>query len=191
MWRTIAALGFRRLLVFVQAPGGWGSVEWPADIEARELSADDIESYCQARPDTLAAEVRRRMDAGDRCTALWRGKHLVASRWISTGTAEIEYLGLEVRLAPGVEHHYDVHTVPDERRRRLQRLLAEIVFEKALEVGRTCVFCTVGPENRAMLAFLPTSARRVGRLASVRLGPWIVPVVQEGEGYLDDVKPIR
>ncbi|HUC36525.1 MAG TPA: hypothetical protein VMR97_05325 [Acidimicrobiales bacterium] len=190
-WRTMAVLGYRRLWIFVEPPGLWKPVDRPADVEARDLSADDLEAYCSSRPDANSAEFRRRLERGDRCPALWRGGRVVASRWISTQIAEIEYLGLTVGLAPRVEHQYDAYTAPEERGGRLQKLLTAITYKKSAEMGCTDVFYTIGPENRASLGVLLPSARRVGTLASVRLGPWVLPVVRNGEGYLDDVRPIR
>lgn len=190
-WRTVAVLGYRRLWVFVDPPALWKPVERPADVRASELSTDDLEAYCSSRPDVQAAKFRRRLARGDRCVALWRGGRIVASRWISTETAEIEYLGLTVGLGPSVEHHYNVYTSPDARGGRLQRLLMAITYEKAAAMAFTDVFYTVGPENRAMLAVLLPSARQVGTLASVRLGPLVMPIVREGGGYLDGVRPIR
>jgi hypothetical protein len=189
-WRTMAVLGYRRLWVFVQPPGLWKPVDRPADVQGRELLAHDLDAYCSSRPDAHAAEFRRRLERGDRCVALWQGGRIVASRWISTQIAEIEYLGLMVGLAPGIEHLYDAYTAPDERGGRLQKLLTAITYEKFAEMGCTDVFYTIWPENRASLAVLLPSARRVGTLASVHLGPWVVPIVRNGEGYLGDVRSI-
>jgi hypothetical protein len=177
MWRALAVLGFRRLWVFLEAPGPRTEL-CPSDIEARNLLASDVDAYCSARPDTPPAEVCRRLNAGHSCVALWRNERIVASRWLSEGSAEIEYLGLTVELPAGIDYHYDSHTVPEERRMRRQTLLREITLEIALAAGRTEVLFAVLPENRARLASVQPPARRVGTLSSVRMGPWRIPIMR-------------
>ena len=185
-WRAAAVLGYRRLWLYVQPTSGHAH---PGGSDVRAVRESDLAAYRAARPDTPPGEVRRRLRAGDRCSGLWRNGQLVAHRWVSCGWAEVTYLGVTVELGPGVLHHYDVHTIPAERRRYAQSRLTTAMFAEASNEGASAVFFTVLPENRAMRAFLPVEATRVGTLTSVGFGRHRLPILRGGHACILGVRP--
>jgi hypothetical protein len=146
----------------------------PPNVEVRDLERGDVDAYCRERPGLSTAEVTGRLDRGHRCVVAWSGGRIVSSRWGSSGKAELPYLGIVIDLAEGVEYLYDAHTVPDQRKLRLQTLLRETMVEDAWAAGHR-LFGMALPENEAGVATILGSAQRIGTLASLRLGWWRVP----------------
>jgi hypothetical protein len=144
-WRALAVTVYRRLQLYlrdVDAPHEPG----PPDVVVRLL--DDADAYLAARPGTPRAEVERRLARGDLCGLGSVGDEVVATRWLSFGIAEIEYLDLAFEIAPGLGYVYDVWTRPDHRGGGLNRSLSTWSATVIRERGGHSSFSAILPENR-------------------------------------------
>lgn len=174
LWiRALAVTVYRRLLLFAldlaSYPGAEGR---PDELEVGELDAALIDEYRRMRPDTPAAEVRRRLEAGQTCIFVRRSGAMVSARWIDTRRAEVEYLGLSFALPPGVAHLYDVYTSPQTRRARVGRASFPRYVSMLSGIGVERLIVTSLPENRAGVGLIRAAGYRpIGRIGVIRLGP--------------------
>jgi GNAT superfamily N-acetyltransferase len=174
LWiRALAVTVYRRLLLFAldlaQYPGADGQ---PDGLEVGELDITLIGEYRRMRPDTPAAEVRRRLAAGQSCIFVRRSGKLISARWIDTRRAEVEYLGLSFGLPPGAAHLYDVYTAPEARRARVGRATFPRYVAMLSGMGIERLIVTSLPENVGGVGLIRSAGYRpIGRVGAIRLGP--------------------
>ncbi len=151
----------------------------PPVVQARlpvsivRLCDSEIEEYVAFRPETDAAEVRRRLQAGQVCWLVRYEGRIVHSCWVTTGRAWIEYLGWDVALPPDTAYSYESFTAPELRGQNLA-VARSVVMQQALrQAGYRRAVAVIMPENRA--GFYPAEKagyRRVGVMGYLRIGPW-------------------
>jgi hypothetical protein len=176
LWRALAEVGYRRLWVIIRPLAG-SEHPWPADLELRELTTENVPAYRAARPDTPEMEVLRRLRRGFTCALLYRGAAIVAGRWASVGVAEVDYLGLEIELPHGFLHHFDGFTVATEQRHGHQTVLREMMLDQAFRAGHCTQIYMVHPENHVAVSMRAPTTQVLGKLASLRIGTrsWPLP----------------
>lgn len=173
--RVLDATVYRRLIVHTRslrrsspAPGP----ETTAGAAAYSLlEADEVTAYRLLRPDTPAAEVRRRLDAGQLCMVARLDGAVVHARWCSTERLESAYLGFAIELLPGIAYSYDSFTAP--RARRLGIAIEATQRTDALleEGGAATTLGSVWPGNAAAIAMFTKLGRSpIGSLGSLRVG---------------------
>lgn len=174
--RALDATVYRRLIVLARSlevalptprPGTGIGLE----AEFSLLAADEVEAYRELRPDTPAAEVRRRLDAGQWCMVARLRGDLVHARWVSADRLESPYLGFAFDLPPDVIYAHDVFTV---RRARRLGVGAEAVrrYDAIVREGSAqTILASVWPGNTAALAMITEQGQTpIGSLGSLRLG---------------------
>jgi hypothetical protein len=121
----------------------------------------------------------------------WRGGRLVATRWLSSGHADINYLGATLRLAPGVWYAFDAFTSPSERRRGISGMVTAALVQRAESLGAIAVINAVLPENRGGRGLARRRSEPLGMLRSMRFGRWRIVASRLPRGYLGAPAPIR
>jgi GNAT superfamily N-acetyltransferase len=138
------------------------------------LAAGEIDAYIAFRPEQSIAEIRRRLDEGQQCFAVWLDRQIIHAAWAVTGRARIEYLSTEITLAPDEFYSYDVFTSPAFRglgaspARRLE------MMRYFRDRGYRCQLGAILPENRPRLQLEEKVGwiRPIGVIGYVGLGPW-------------------
>ncbi len=119
LWKALDATVYARLRLLVRPIAGAAGV-LPEGVEGRWVDPDALEAFEDLRPGIVAL-ARRRAARGDRCFATFESGRLTSVRWVSTGIARLEHLGLDLPLPPTVAYAYDMWThpsIPPPRARR-------------------------------------------------------------------------
>ena len=136
------------------------------------VGPDEIDALTRLRPDVARKEVERRLARGDRCWAARRNGDIVSTRWVASGSAWIEYLGVEVPLRPDEVFLYETYTAPAYRGLGLSPAAGTRLTRALRAEGWMSILGGVVPENAAALrAASKTGYREVGSVGVVRLGP--------------------
>jgi RimJ/RimL family protein N-acetyltransferase len=138
------------------------------------LAAGEIGAYTAFRPDQSVAEVRRRLDEGQQCFAVWHDRRIIHAAWAVTGRAGIEYLSTEITLAPDEVCSYDVFTSPSFRGLGASPARTREMMRYFRDRGYRCLLGAILPENRSSLRLAEKVGRyrRIGVIGYVGLGPW-------------------
>lgn len=187
LWiRGLGVTVYRRLLLFSLDLSEYpGAGRQPDGLEVGELDLDSVDEYGLMRPDTPAAEVRRRLESDQSCIFVRRGERMVSARWIDRREAEVEYLGLTYELPPGVGHLYDVYTAPEARRARIGRVTFPRYVAMLHQLGVERLLVTGLPENEAGIGLIKAAGYRpVGLIGAIRLGPLRAGVRRIPPGHL-------
>lgn len=185
-WRSLSATVYRRLVV-VARDIDEGPPTAPArfDLDFEYLTVDDLGRYLQLRRDASAADVERRLRAGQRCALACDSGEIVSARWFSTGVAEIDYLGLAFDLPPGVAYVYDVYTAPGARGSGISREVRHVYESELRRAGARRLLGTFMPENTAGLGLVSGAGyRAVGMVGCLRLPAVRIPARRLPPGYL-------
>lgn len=172
--RALDSTVYRRLLVHTRsllAPAAQKPLPGAGDADFSLLGRDEVEEYRLLRPDTPAAEVRRRLDAGQRCIVARLGGEVVHARWCETDRFESAYLGFALELLPGFAYSYDAFTA--RRARRLGIATAATHHSDALlrAEGAVTTLGSVWPGNAAAIAMFTALGRTpIGSLGALHLG---------------------
>ncbi|KAB2888835.1 MAG: GNAT family N-acetyltransferase [Desulfobulbaceae bacterium] len=173
LWfRILGELVYRRLVLFScrqerLPPGLPGS----AGLTLATIADSERDAYERFRGGGI--DCRRLLQSGKRCWVLRSGSEIVSSCWTATDFAEIPYLGLRIRLAPGQVYLFDTYTAPACRgRSHASRLVAELA-RTCLQQGERAVISAVLPENRGgMTLFGRLGFRQAGVVGYFGIGPW-------------------
>ncbi len=193
-WRSLSATAYRRLVVVArEIDEGPPPSESRLALEHEDLTLDGLQEYVALRSDTSAAEVERRLSAGQRCALARHAGEIVSVRWfVTAGEAEIAYLGLAFELPPGVGFSYDVYTSPPARRRGISREVRRRYEDELSRAGTRRLLGTFMPENAAGLGLVTAAGyRRVGMVGCVRLPGVGIPVRRLPPGYLGPSRRLR
>jgi hypothetical protein len=185
IWQALAAAGVRRLTVY------WRPSEAPlepppdAGVSVRLLSEADLDAYHDLRPDSPPGETERRLGAGDRCFCGWREGRLAGVYWVATREAPVHYLGLSVPLHDGAWFAYDAFIATEERRRGIHHVLRNEAVILGRSEGSPALLAAILPENHGGSGLVKRS-RRLGTLASIRIGPLRLARSSAKGGYLGE-----
>jgi GNAT superfamily N-acetyltransferase len=140
----------------------------------RVLAAREIDAYMAFRPDQSMAEVRRRLDEGQQCFAVWHERRIIHAAWTVTGRAGIEYLSTEITLAPDEVYSYDVFTLPAFHGLGVSPARLLEVVRYCRDRGYRCLLSAILSENRSSLRQGEKVGRdrRIGVIGYVGLGAW-------------------
>jgi SAM-dependent methyltransferase len=138
-------------------------------IGVRQLQAGDRESLLYGS-ESPWEELMARFRAGDLCFAAvdQRGRAL-HTRWLTFTGAMIPELGLDFVPTPDAAYFYDGYTRPDARRRGIDAVVREYIFQALRERGRKRVYSYVRDDNPGGLRAAERCQRAVGVVRSVRL----------------------
>jgi hypothetical protein len=161
---------YRRLLLVELKPRDAVAAQSDLALEFRFLAPADAEDYARLRPGVRAETVRSRLER-ERCFGAWHAGTLVSTRWIASGTAEIDYLGRELRLEPGVVWISDTYTDPRVRGHDVSPAAGAALSRALAAEGVERQLGGVHPENAlGRRAFEQAGYRRVGTIGYIRLG---------------------
>lgn len=138
------------------------------------LAPTEIDAYMVFRPDQSIAEVRRRLDEGQRCFAVWHDRRIIHAAWAATGHARIEYLSAVITLAPDEVWSYDVFTSPEFRGMGASPARMVEMMRYFRDRGYRCLLGAILPENRPSFRLGEKVGWTdcVGVVGYVGLGPW-------------------
>jgi GNAT superfamily N-acetyltransferase len=148
-------------------------------VECAILRPDQVEEYLAFRPDQDAAEIRGRLDAGNRCFVARSDGRIIGSLWCFERRAWIEYVGCEILLADDTYFVDDEYVLPDFRGLRVADALLALHRVLMQEAGYRRSACLIWPENRVAAHRAERRQNAViGELACFRLGPWRRHILQ-------------
>jgi len=138
------------------------------------LVPGEIDDYVAFRPDQSPAEIRRRLDEGQQCFAVWHDRRIIHATWGVTGRAEIAYLSTELALSPDEVYVHDAFTAPAFRGLGASPARLRKMMRYYRDHGYRCLLGAVLPENRASLRLSEGVGgyRHIGVIGYVGLGPW-------------------
>jgi GNAT superfamily N-acetyltransferase len=173
LWfRILAETIYRRLVFFVcrqdcMPPDPPTS----ADLTLSTIADPDCGVYERFRGGAI--DCRRLLQSGKHCWVLRSDTVIVSSCWAATDFAEIPYLDLRIRLAPGQVYLFDTYTAPAYRGRSHASLLVAGLTQSCLQQGARTVISAVLPENRGGMAlFGHLGFQPVGLVGYLGIGQW-------------------
>jgi SAM-dependent methyltransferase/RimJ/RimL family protein N-acetyltransferase len=173
LWfRTLGELGYRRLVLMerrLDRPIAGEADPTPLVVDL--LQSSDVEEYHHLRPDIEVAEVRRRLALGHWCFVVRHQGRMVHTGWAAAGRAHVEFLDIDIVLAPGDIYQYGSFTAPDARGREFAGARLAAMACHLQREGYRRLIAAVLPENA--VAFRPLEKagyRRCGSMSVVRLG---------------------
>jgi GNAT superfamily N-acetyltransferase len=176
LWfRGLARARIYRRLILVERPLSqpFPDVSASVPVSVSLLAAGEIDAYMAFRPDQSVGEVRRRLDEGQQCFAVWHDRRIIHAAWAATGRARIEYLSAEIALAPDEVYVYEVFTSPAFRGRSAAptRVLKTVRYFRDRSYRR--LLAAILPENRSSLHLgEKVGWDRIGVIGYVGFGPW-------------------
>ncbi len=173
-FKLCSGLGYRRLILFERkvAPAE-GRLSLPPGASLHLLSEEQIADYLRFRPETRAAEIHRRFQAGHLCFVIRSAEHILSATWVALSSAYVDYLHWELRLPKGEAYVYDAYTLTAWRAAGLSSTLSAFLSEQLSQRGVTRSWRAVMPENAAAMAMQSKlGSRPVWLIRSLRLGPW-------------------
>jgi hypothetical protein len=142
-------------------------------LEVGFLGSWEVSDYLELRRDGDEQEVIARLARGERCFVARHKGVLVSARWITSGEAEIEYLGSRLPLAPDEVFLSDTFTSPPYRGNSISAAAGTRLAHMLAGEGIRRIIGAVLPENRrAARAFdKAVGARPFGKIGYVAIGP--------------------
>jgi RimJ/RimL family protein N-acetyltransferase len=173
--RVLSAARIYRRLVVIERPLSEPLQDISVDVpvRVRVLTGSEVSAYMTLRPDQNVTEVRRRLDEGQRCFAVWHESEIIHASWAVERRATVDYLSAEFALAPDEVYAYGGFTALAFRGRGASaaRILAMAAYFR--DRGCRRLLSTVLPENGSSFrAWARVGYRRVGLIGFVGLGPW-------------------
>jgi len=187
LWfRGLAFAGVYRRLILRERPLSEPIPDLPArvTIRVRLLAESDVAAYLAFRSDQDAADIRRRLDAGHCCFAVWHDGQIIAAGWAVTGRASIPYLSAEIALAPGDVYCYDAFTATAFRGLDVSPSRNTETMRYLRDRGYRRLVAALLPDDRSALR--PGEKvgwdRRIGVVGAIGLGPWRRPFCRVTDG---------
>jgi len=172
--KILALVGYRRVLLvekLLDAPIPPVVARLPVDVDVMRES--EVDEYLAFRPDVDAADVRRRLEAGDLCFVARHQGRIVHAAWSVSGRARIDFLGREFRLAPDEVYTDESHTLPSFRGLDIAAARSAHTRRYYQEAGYRRSLAIVFPESRpACRAVAKLGYRPLGTMGYWKLGPW-------------------
>jgi hypothetical protein len=137
------------------------------------LAAGEIDAYMVFRQNEHAGEIRRRLDEGQWCFVAWHDRHIINAAWAVTGHARIEYLSMEILLAPDEVYAYDGFTSPAFRGLGVTPTREIEMMRYFRDHDYRRLIAAISPENRSVFrAVERVGWGRIGVIGYIGLGPW-------------------
>ena len=173
LWfRVLGETVYRRLRLVELRPQEAARVESELVLAFGFVQPAHAEDYARLQPGATAEGVRERLER-ERCYGAWHNGRLVSTRWIATGTANVEYLGRVLALAPGEAWISETFTDPGYRGHAVSGAAGAALARALADEGIRVQLGGVFPENQLGLrAFEKAGYRPVGTIGYVRVGPW-------------------
>jgi len=119
-------------------------------VECRPLQAEDADAYVAFRPEADRAEILGRLEAGHQCFAVWKDDRIINAGWVGQGRCWVEYLDLDIELAPGTGYLYEVFTAEEYRGHRVSSERFAYQSRVLAEQGCRRTIAAIWPENPAV-----------------------------------------
>ena len=137
------------------------------------LHENELDEYLAFRPTAVAAEIRSRLEKGYKCFVARQDKEIASACWAAIGSARIDYLGCEIRLADDEAYIFESYTAPRFRNINVAAARGNEMVRHFRDRGYSRFIGALMPENKA--AFRPAEKvgyRRFGVIGYVKVGPW-------------------
>ena len=174
LWfKILGEIGYRRLiLVALHLDEPTEKVKTRLPVEFSMLNETDLDEYLHFRPDQTASEIKNRFMAGHLCFVGRYEGSIVYACWAVQQVARIDYLALDLGLAPDEIYTYDTFTLSGFRGKNIFPAGIEYTVRYFRETGfRKSVGCVL-PENRPAVHTLSKSGYlRFGVIGYIGIGP--------------------
>ena len=165
---------YRRTVLLVRSlrePIPTATAKIPVEISL--LKRSEVDEYVAFQPDRHPPAIHRRFDRGDQCFIARHQGVIVNACWAAEGAVWIPYLNCRIELAPGEAYVYDHYTAPNFRGHHVPLVRAVFMLHHYRDRGYHRLAAIVIPENKpAFGSFERSGYRRIGRIGSLRIGPW-------------------
>jgi hypothetical protein len=176
--RVMAKLGYRSVMIYELALDRPPSpIEPRVPLTFRFLGADEIDAFQAHCPELERAKIEELLREGNRCFVGCREDEIVSSGWVQRGPAQIESLGVDLRLNSDQAYVHNGFTSAAHRGNRalpaLGTRLANVLASEGCSVSIALVQGDnlSGVRNAEHIGHMKT-----GTLAEFALGPLHVPV---------------
>lgn len=174
LWfKILGEIVYRRLLlVTLHLDELTENVKMVLPIKFSVLNQTDLDEYLRFRPDQTESEISRRLLAGHLCCVGRYEGSIVYACWTVQQVARIDYLALDLGLAPDEIYTYDTFTLSGFRGKNIFPAGIEYTVRYFRKAGfRRHVGCVL-PENRpAVHALSKTGYLRFGVIGYIGRGP--------------------
>ena len=169
--RVLGRTIYRRLiwmeLDLDQRPAG---LDPSVPLEFSFLGVADLDEIAAFRPGLSRASAEERLHQGHRCFGARHDGRLASTRWIATGWAPMEYLGVAQKVPSGTSFLYDLYTDPAVRGLRIAPATASALCRVLEEEGVRTVTAAVHPDNAPALAHGKRyGLKPVGKVGLIRI----------------------
>jgi len=148
-------------------------VDSTLDISFGLLKSDEVNDYMRLRPDQTPEEIQRRFKKKHLCFVARLDDRPVAAVWACADSAQIEYVGCDLLLPPGVIYSYDLFIAPEYRGHRLSAIVYYRRLQYLQKAGYHTGISILWPENRqAARHFEKLGLSTNGVLRRIQLGLW-------------------
>lgn len=173
-FKILGELGYRRLFLYTRRlPPGASEPSSEPPLEFGLLTPDEIDDHVALLPNVPHREIETRLRAGHVCTTARMNGELVAVTWAAAGRAWVEYLGLHVRLPPGVVYGYQTYVAPGFRRCGAASELTRMRTCQLVSLGHRIELSAAMPENAPALRLQHAVGRKmIGLLRVFWAGPF-------------------
>ncbi len=141
----------------------------PPEWREETLRRTDLARVRDFHPGLSAKEIERRWREGSICTLGWVGERLAHFRWDSDRDCHLDFLSIQLCLAPGDHYTSFVYTHPDFRGYGLHSTFLLRSIARARERGLSRTIALVAEWN---LVARHVSARHAGRKLVGWVGLW-------------------
>jgi RimJ/RimL family protein N-acetyltransferase len=178
LWFKILGETVYRRLVVVERP-----LDLPVpDVAARVpvevglLRARELAEYRAFRPETPECELESRLRAGQICFVARHEGRIVSARWVAVDRVWVDYLSMDLPLAPDEACSYDMMTASDFRGQAVSPVTSAAMLRHFQQADFRRFVGTVLPTNEASFrAIAKTGYRRCGWIGYVGVGRWRRP----------------
>ena len=175
LWfRALDKAGYRRVILFERLldepiPEMVSAIPVTTSL----LKTDEIAEYLPLRPGQTAQETLERLKKGHKCFVLRSSNVIAHACWAGIGTARMEYLDCEVRLADTTGYLYGSFTAGQFRKLNLATVAYLEMARHFRDLGFRRLVAVVVPHNRAALGPVRKAGyHRLGVIRSVKIGSW-------------------
>jgi hypothetical protein len=176
LWfRILGEIVYRRMILFEcrleETPMAAVRCEIPVVIS--QLRVDEVNEYAAFRAGMNPVEIRSRLEQGHLCWVARSEGTMVHTIWVAIGSAWVQYLKCEIRLARDEAYIYESYTVPALRRLNINAARAGVMARYLRDHSFVRLLALVMPENPAGIrATVGSGYRAAGVIGRVSVGSW-------------------